>query len=66
MQEEVFGPLLPVLEFENFDVALSSVNQHPKPLTLYLFTRSKDHGAQAIRETSFGGGCINDTHHPPG
>ncbi|MEM5817823.1 MAG: aldehyde dehydrogenase [Desulfitobacterium hafniense] len=61
MKEEIFGPLLPVLEFESFEAALSTVNQHPKPLALYLFTRSKDHEAQAIRETSFGGGCINDT-----
>jgi len=61
MQEEIFGPLLPVLEFESFDAALSEVNQHPKPLAFYLFTRSKEHEAQAIRRTSFGGGCINDT-----
>lgn len=61
MREEIFGPLLPVLEFESFDAALSIVNQHPKPLALYLFTRSKDHEAQAINKTSFGGGCINDT-----
>ncbi|ACL20215.1 Aldehyde Dehydrogenase [Desulfitobacterium hafniense DCB-2] len=61
MQEEIFGPLLPVLEFESFDAALAMVNQHPKPLALYLFTRSKDHEAQAISKTSFGGGCINDT-----
>lgn len=61
MRGEIFGPLLPVLEFESFDAALSIVNQHPKPLALYLFTRSKDHEAQAINKTSFGGGCINDT-----
>lgn len=61
MQEEIFGPLLPVLEFESFDAALSTVNQHSKPLAFYLFTRSKEHEEQAIRRTSFGGGCINDT-----
>lgn len=58
MQEEIFGPLLPVLEFESFDAALSTVNQQPKPLAFYLFTRSKEHEAQAIRRTSFGGAGV--------
>ena len=61
MQEEIFGPLLPVLEFESLNAALSEVNQYPKPLAFYLFTKSKENETQAIRTTSFGGGCINDT-----
>ncbi len=61
MQEEIFGPLLPVLEFENLNQALTVVNKYPKPLALYLFTNDKQKEKYVINNTSFGGGCINDT-----
>lgn len=61
MQEEIFGPLLPVMEFENLRDALEMINQHPKPLAFYLFTTSKKNEMYAIKTASFGGGCINDT-----
>jgi len=61
MQEEIFGPLLPVIEFENLSEAVSEVNKHPKPLALYLFTNDMVKERYVINNTSFGGGCINDT-----
>lgn len=60
MQEEIFGPILPILEFDNIDEVISMVNKHPKPLALYLFTKSKDLEERIIKSISFGGGCIND------
>ncbi|KPU42463.1 NAD(P)-dependent benzaldehyde dehydrogenase [Oxobacter pfennigii] len=61
MQEEIFGPLLPIMEFEDLNDALDMVNRHPKPLAFYFFTTSKKNEVHAIRRASFGGGCINDT-----
>ena len=61
MQEEIFGPLLPVLEFSQLEDVLSMINARPKPLALYLFTTKKEHEQAALRTVSFGGGCINDT-----
>lgn len=61
MREEIFGPLLPVIEFSDFHDMLALVNRHPKPLAFYLFTTSKEHEAYALKSVSFGGGCINDT-----
>tara|TARA_R100001369_G_scaffold68243_1_gene95860 strand:- start:38 stop:517 length:480 start_codon:yes stop_codon:yes gene_type:complete len=60
MQEEIFGPILPVMEFEEIEQALSYINKNEKPLALYYF--GKDIGAdQVLREKSSGGACINDT-----
>ncbi|AFY53224.1 NAD-dependent aldehyde dehydrogenase [Rivularia sp. PCC 7116] len=61
MQEEIFGPILPVIEFTNYQEAIDIVNCHPKPLALYLFSRNKSLQKQVVEETSFGGGCINHT-----
>lgn len=61
MQGEIFGPILPILEFETLEQVVSQVNQHPKPLALYLFTSRKDREARILRDISFGGGCVNDT-----
>jgi aldehyde dehydrogenase (NAD+) len=61
MQEEIFGPILPVLAFESFDDAMKLINARPKPLAFYLFTENKERENKAMQNVSFGGGCINDT-----
>lgn len=61
MQEEIFGPILPLIEYESVDEIVSAVHQKAKPLALYLFSESEDVQQQIINTTSFGGGCINDT-----
>lgn len=61
MQEEIFGPLLPVLEFDNFGEAVAEVNKHPKPLAFYLFSNDREKERYVIHNASFGGGCVNDT-----
>lgn len=61
MQEEIFGPVLPVLTFKTLDEAIEKVKEREKPLALYLFTQRKDVEEKVLRSLSFGGGCINDT-----
>lgn len=61
MQEEIFGPILPVMVYENLDEAIALVNALPKPLSCYLFTKSKFAKQRVINEISFGGGAINET-----
>jgi aldehyde dehydrogenase (NAD+) len=71
MQEELFGPLLPILEYHDMEEAFAIIAAHPKPLALYLFTESKAAEQRVVSQVSFGGGCINDTimhvanHHLP-
>lgn len=60
MQEEIFGPILPVLTFKNFNEALSQINDHEKPLSAYLFTDNSEEKESFVSKISFGGGCIND------
>ena len=61
MGEEIFGPVLPVLTFDQVEEALDFVNARPRPLALYLFSREKRTRELFLRKASFGGGCINDT-----
>ncbi len=61
MTEEIFGPLLPVIEVESIDSAISFVNKKEKPLSLYLFTKDLQIQERVIRETSSGAVMINDT-----
>ena len=61
MQEEIFGPVLPVITVASMDEAISFINARPKPLALYLFTKNRKLKKKFIKETSSGGGCINDT-----
>lgn len=61
MQEEIFGPLLPVLPFEDLSQVIAEVNRHPKPLALYVFSSDGVNQQRLIGEISFGGGCVNDT-----
>lgn len=61
MQEEIFGPLLPVLAYESFDAAIRKINSLPHPLALYVFTSDRHAAKKITARCSFGGGCINDT-----
>ena len=61
MQEEIFGPILPVIEYTNLSEAIAFVNAKPKPLALYFFSNNKQHQNQVLQETASGGACINDT-----
>ena len=61
MLDEIFGPILPILEFENLDEVIKMVNSRPKPLALYYFSTNKKNQERIIEMISYGGGCINDT-----
>ncbi|WP_276877206.1 aldehyde dehydrogenase [Chryseobacterium joostei] len=61
MQEEIFGPILPVISFKNYNIALNTVLEQEKPLAAYLFTNNNEEKEQFTKKLSFGGGCINDT-----
>lgn len=60
MSEEIFGPLLPVLVFKNYEDALHEIIQHEKPLAAYLFSQNARQKDLFTERLSFGGGCIND------
>ncbi|RKT02049.1 aldehyde dehydrogenase [Chryseobacterium defluvii] len=60
MQDEIFGPLLPVISFNNFNIALTHINELEKPLSAYLFSNDQEEKDAFIQKFSFGGGCIND------
>ena len=60
MNEEIFGPILPIMTYSNLDKAINDINKHPKPLALYLFTNNKDIEKKVINEISSGGVSIND------
>ncbi|MBQ7351481.1 MAG: aldehyde dehydrogenase [Clostridia bacterium] len=61
MQEEIFGPILPVLTYKTKEDILGVVESYDKPLALYVFTRNKKFSNWVLSSISFGGGCINDT-----
>lgn len=61
MQEEIFGPILPILEYKNVDDAIKFINSRPKPLALYVFSKNKNFYNSVVDKTSSGGMCINDT-----
>lgn len=61
MQDEIFGPILPVLEYETIEEAIDRIGDRPKPLALYLFSRNPNLQERILRKTSSGGVCINDT-----
>lgn len=61
MQEEIFGPILPVLDFDSLDDALTRLRDRPTPLALYLFTKDRAIQARVLAETRSGGVCFNDT-----
>ncbi|WP_127531316.1 aldehyde dehydrogenase [Paenibacillus kobensis] len=61
MQEEIFGPVLPVLPYVKIEEVFEAVLARPKPLALYLFSGSRELQQHVVDRLSFGGGCINDT-----
>lgn len=61
MQEEIFGPLLPILRMPDLDAAVAFVNARPKPLALYVFSGDRRTAEVLIARTTAGGSCINDT-----
>jgi aldehyde dehydrogenase (NAD+) len=60
MQEEIFGPILPVIAFNTMEEARTIINQHPDPLAFYVFTSSKEKEKAWIEQVPFGGGCVNN------
>ena len=61
MQEEIFGPLMPILTFHSVEDAVNTVNAHMHPLALYIFTKNKKEARYVTSRCNYGGGCINDT-----
>ena len=61
MQEEIFGPVMPILVFDSLDEVIRNVNAMPHPLALYLFTSDNAAAKKVTSRCGFGGGCINDT-----
>lgn len=61
MQEEIFGPILPVLSFTNHDDVVELIGRHATPLALYYFSQDKVRQQRIMTSSLFGGGCINDT-----
>ena len=60
MQEEIFGPILPILTYESLEEVIQLLTDKQKPLALYFFSEDKAHIREITRRCSFGGGCIND------
>jgi aldehyde dehydrogenase (NAD+) len=60
MEEEIFGPILPIIYYDDLDEVVAKVKQLPKPLSCYVFTKSKTAKNKILNEISFGGGCINE------
>jgi acyl-CoA reductase-like NAD-dependent aldehyde dehydrogenase len=61
MREEIFGPVLPVKTYTALEDAVAYINDHDRPLALYLFTKSSRVGDQVLKRTVSGGACVNDT-----
>ncbi|NNA58938.1 coniferyl aldehyde dehydrogenase [Pseudomonas koreensis] len=61
MQDEIFGPLLPIVPYQDLDQAFAYINQRPRPLALYYFGYDKHEQNRVLHETHSGGVCLNDT-----
>ena len=61
MQEEIFGPVLPILTFDDLHHVIVRLSEQPKPLALYLFSEDQANILDVTERCAFGGGCINDT-----
>lgn len=60
MEDEIFGPILPIITYYNLDEVMTNIVNRPRPLALYLFTNDKNVEKRFINEINYGGGCIND------
>lgn len=60
MEEEIFGPILPVIAYDDINQTIKTLKNMERPLACYIFTRDKDYSSRIIDELHFGGGCIND------
>ncbi|MBQ9800501.1 MAG: aldehyde dehydrogenase [Thermoguttaceae bacterium] len=60
MGEEIFGPIMPILTFDDFDAAVDALKTKAKPLALYLFSNDKKRIKRVTTELAYGGGCVND------
>lgn len=61
MEEEIFGPVLPIVTYDKLDEAIEKINDRPKPLAFYVFSENPEMSKEIITKVPFGGGCINDT-----
>lgn len=61
MEDEIFGPILPVLSFTNLDEAIQQVKERPKPLAAYIYSKNRKTIDKLLHEVSFGGGAVNDS-----
>lgn len=61
MQEEIFGPIMPIIAFDDLESLLNIISKREKPLAFYYFSRDKKKGKQVLGRMPFGGGCFNDT-----
>lgn len=61
MQEEIFGPILPLIKYTSFEEVVTKISQKPKPLALYYFSKSRKNTQRAINEISAGGVCVNES-----
>lgn len=61
MEDEIFGPILPLLEYESIVQVIEEIKKRPRPLALYVFSTNPKVVTKVINSLSFGGGCINDT-----
>jgi aldehyde dehydrogenase (NAD+) len=62
MEDEVFGPILPILTYSNLGELLAKIKSLPKPLSGYVFSRNQQAVEQVLRSLSFGGGAVNETN----
>lgn len=60
MKNEIFGPILPIIAYDDYDLMISELKQRPKPLALYLFSENDNFIKYVLERVSFGGGCVND------
>ena len=60
MQEEIFGPILPILTYENIDEVIEIIESQPHPLALYVFSSNKKNINKITKLCRYGGGCVND------
>lgn len=61
MQEEIFGPIMPVLTYDSLDELIRQINSMPHPLALYIFSDDRTAARKVTSRCQFGGGCVNDT-----